>query len=194
MEPGHGGAGFRTCHAPLSAHRAAGRGLGGSSTARLSGLADDARLEILVADANRSAGIRHSFFGHPSSQGIVAMNPGVAFGKLGIIEGVDDKQTIDASRIYVIPETLSDLEPMAGILTLDSGNALSHSQLLAANLGIPNATIPSSLLPVLREHAGRELFFAVTRSGVVVLNEKANMPAAEIQRWNGHDQEGRFHR
>ena len=143
-----------------------------------------ARLETLVADANRSAGIRHSFFGQPSSQGIVAMNPGVAFGKLGIIEGVDDKQTIDASRIYVIPETLSDLEPMAGILTLDSGNALSHSQLLAANLGIPNATIPSSLLPVLREHAGRELFFAVTRSGVVVLNEKASMPAAEIQLWN----------
>ena len=143
-----------------------------------------ARLEVLVADANRAAGIRHSIFGQASSQGIVAMNPGVAFGKLGVIEGVDDKQTIDASRIYVIPETLSDLEPMAGILTLDSGNALSHSQLLAANLGIPNATIPSASLPLLREHAGRELFFAVTRSGVVVLNEKASMPAAEIQLWN----------
>ncbi len=143
-----------------------------------------ARLAVLVADANRSAGIRHSIFGQASSQGIIAMNPGVAFGKLGIIEGVDDKQTIDASHIYVIPETLSDLEPMAGILTLDSGNALSHSQLLAANLGIPNATIPSASLPSLREHAGKELFFAVTHSGVVVLNEKASMPAAEIALWN----------
>ena len=57
---------------------------------------------------------------------------------------------------------------MKGILTLDSGNALSHAQLLAANLGIPNATIPSALLPELQRYRGQEMFYAVTQSGTVV--------------------------
>lgn len=142
-----------------------------------------ARLEVLVADANRSAGIRHSIFGSPDNRGIVAMNPGIAIGRLGIIDGVDDQQTVDPAKIYIIPQTLSDLEPMAGILTLDSGNALSHSQLLAANLGIPNATVPSALLPMLREHRDQELFYAVTRGGVVVLREKASLAPEEIKLW-----------
>ena len=141
------------------------------------------RLEVLVADANRAAGIRHSIFGEPDNRGIVAMNPGVAIGRLGIIEGVDDPQTVDPAKIYIIPQTLSDLEPMAGILTLESGNALSHSQLLAANLGIPNATVPSSLLPMLREHRDQELFYAVTRGGVVVLREKSSLAPDEIKLW-----------
>jgi len=142
-----------------------------------------ARLEILTADANRAAGIRHSIFGDPSNRGIVGLNPGVAIGRLGIIDSADDSQTVDPGRIYVIPQTLSDLEPMAGILTLDSGNALSHSQILAANLGIPNATIPSTLLPAFREKRDRELFFAVTRGGVVVLKEKDKMAPEEIDLW-----------
>jgi phosphoenolpyruvate synthase/pyruvate phosphate dikinase len=144
-----------------------------------------ARLEILIADANRAAGIRHSIFGEPSNRGIVGLNPGVAIGRLGIISSAEDNQTVDPKRIYVIPQTLADLEPMAGILTLDSGNVLSHSQLLAANLGIPNATVPSALLPALREKGDVELFYAVTRGGVVILKEKASMAPEEIERWVG---------
>jgi hypothetical protein len=72
---------------------------------------------------------------------------------------------------------------MAGILTLDSGNVLSHSQLLAANLGIPNATVPSALLPVLREKRDHDLFYAVTRGGVVVLKEKDSLAPEEIGLW-----------
>src|SRR6185295_18612736 len=142
-----------------------------------------ARLEVLFADANLAAGIRHSIFGNPSSRGIVALNPGVAIGRLGIIDPAKDSQPVDPKQIYVIPETLADLEPMAGILTLDSGNILSHSQLLAANLGIPNATIPSALLPVLREKRDHELFYAVTRGGVVILREKDSLPVEELKLW-----------
>jgi rifampicin phosphotransferase len=142
-----------------------------------------ARLELLVADANRAAGIRHAIFNERSNQGVVALNPGVAIGKFGIIDSPDDNQTIDPARIYVIPQTLSDLEPMAGILTLESGNVLSHSQLLAANLGIPNAVVPSALLPTLRTHKDQELFFAVTRGGVVVLREKSSLKPEEIKLW-----------
>src|SRR5437867_1149519 len=142
-----------------------------------------ARLEILIADANRAAGIRHSIFGDPSNRGIVGLNPGVAVGRLGIISSAEDNQTVDPKRIYVIPQTLADLEPMAGILTLDSGNVLSHSQLLAANLGIPNAVVPSELLPMLRMHRDQELFFAVTRGGVVVIREKSSLKPEEIKQW-----------
>jgi hypothetical protein len=142
-----------------------------------------AQLELLVADANHAAGIRHAIFGETSNQGVVALNPGVAIGRLGIIESPDANDTIDPARIYVIPQTLSDLEPMAGILTLESGNVLSHSQLLAANLGIPNAVLPSALLPMLRTHRDQELFFAVTRGGVVVLREKASLAPDEIKLW-----------
>jgi hypothetical protein len=142
-----------------------------------------ARLELLVADANRSAGIRHVIFNERSNQGVVALNPGVAIGKLGVIDSPDDTQPVDPSRIYVIPQTLSDLEPMAGILTLESGNVLSHSQLLAANLGIPNAVVPSALLPMLRTHQDHDLFFAVTRGGVVVLREKSSLAPEEIKLW-----------
>ena len=152
--------------------------LRGSIALSLSG-----RLETLVADASRVAGIQHSIFGEHSNRGVVALNPGVAIGRLGIIDNADDGQSIDPTKIYVIPQTLSDLEPMGGILTLDSGNVLSHSQLLAANLGIPNATLPSSLLPMLREHKDHELFYAVTRGGVVVLREKSSLAPAEIQQW-----------
>lgn len=146
-------------------------------------LALTARLEVLVADANRAAGIRHSIFGDPSNRGVVGLNPGVAIGRLGIIDPEQNTQAVNPKQIYVIPQTLADLEPMAGILTLDSGNILSHSQLLAANLGIPNATVPSALLPVLREKRDIELFYAVTRGGVVILKEKASLTPEEIERW-----------
>jgi len=143
-----------------------------------------AGLEVLVADANRAAGIRHSIFGEPFSRGIVGLNPGLAVGRLGIIDLADTTTpTIDPNGIYVIPQTLSDLKPMAGILTLDSGNALSHSQLLAANLGIPNATLPSSQLPVLKKHLGQDLFFAVTRRGVVVLQDTVSLTPEERKMW-----------
>ena len=143
-----------------------------------------ARLEALVADANRAAGVRHSIFGEPFSRGIVGLNPGLAIGRLGIIDPADTATpVIDPNRIYVIPQTLSDLKPMAGILTLDSGNALSHSQLLAANLGIPNASVPSSQLSILEKHRDQELFYAVTRRGVVVLREKASLTPEERKMW-----------
>jgi hypothetical protein len=136
-----------------------------------------ARLETLAADANRAAGIRHAILGGEPAGGVIALNPGVALGRLGIVESEDD--AIDPRGIYVIPETVSGLKPMAGILTLDSGNALSHAQLLAANLGIPNAAVPSSLLAALRQRKGQELFYAVTPRGVVILREKASLGEGE---------------
>ena len=53
----------------------------------------------------------------------------------------------NADGIYVLPETVSELPPVGGILTAGAGNPLSHVQLLARNLGIPNVAIDEALLP-----------------------------------------------
>jgi hypothetical protein len=62
------------------------------------------------------------------------------------------------------------MKPVAGVLTLAEGNLLSHVQLLARNLGIPNATITPDLMPRLREAEGREIFYAVSPMPRVVLS------------------------
>lgn len=142
-------------------------------------------MEKLVDDAGRAAGLRHRILDLSSSAGVVGLNPGVAIARLLLLsaDGTSE-QAIDPRAIYVVPETVSDLKPMAGVLTLDSGNALSHTQLLAANLGIPNAAVPSSLLPDLRRRAETELFFAVTPRGVVILQDKDSIAPEDLAVWN----------
>jgi len=142
-----------------------------------------AALDPLVADANQAVGIRHQVFGQSSSRGIVGLNPGVAVGRLGFLDAGREDAPVDPDRIYVIPETLADLKPMAGILTFDSGNALSHAQLLAANLGIPNASAPSALLPVLRKYKDKEIVYAVTPRGTVILREAGGLTSEEQKIW-----------
>lgn len=145
-------------------------------------------LEKVVDDANRAVDLRHRVFERDSSAGVGGLNPGVAIGRLELLEAESASSFVfDPRAIYVVPETVSDLKPMAGVLTLDSGNALSHAQLLAANLGIPNATVPSSLLPDLQRHVGRELFFAVTQRGVVVLQDKAAIAPEILEVWTRNE-------
>lgn len=67
--------------------------------------------------------------------------------------------------------------PVRGILTAGEGNPLSHVQLLARNLGIPNATVNENLLPDLRAHEGNNVVLAVSAAGLVEL-------AADGPRWN----------
>ena len=66
---------------------------------------------------------------------------------------------------------MSDLPPVAGILTAGAGNPLSHVQLLARNLGIPNVAVDPSLLPELRAHDGRRIVLAVSPAGLVEIHE-----------------------
>jgi len=141
------------------------------------------RLDPLLQDAERAAGIRHSILGRATTAGAAGLNPGVGIGKLGIIEEDKPGGKIDPGGIYLIPQTVAELKPMAGILTLEAGNMLSHAQLLAANLGVPNARIPSSLLPELEKRKGMEMFYAVTPRNIVVLKEKASMTEEERKLW-----------
>jgi hypothetical protein len=147
-------------------------------------LAMTASLDRLVHDANRAAGVVHSVFGENVAAGVSGLNPGVAVGKLYVIRRAGEAAgALDARGIYVLPETVSDLKPVAGILTLDSGNALSHAQILAANLGIPNSTVPSSLLGSLEKYVGKEVLYAVTPRHVVLLRAVDTLSAEERKLW-----------
>ena len=127
-------------------------------------------LDGLSRDANRLAGVKHGLFGESVGVGFTALNPGLATGVLHVEPNLDDLENFKSDGIYVLPETVSDLPPVAGILTEGEGNPLSHVQLLARNLGIPNVTVDSSLEPVLAQHNGERVALAVSKSGLVELS------------------------
>ncbi len=133
----------------------------------------------LAADADEALGASHTLLadgGETGSAiaGIRGLNAGVARGRLELAEH-EVPHEFDRTAIYVLPETTPELRPVAGVLTLDAGNLLSHIQLLARNLGIPNASIPSQALPLLREAEDREVFYAVSPLGRVVVKDTTAM-------------------
>ncbi len=127
-------------------------------------------LDGLVQDGNRLAGVQHRIFGETVGVGFNALNPGIARGVLHAADPAPAMDSLDSRGIYLLPETVSDLPPVAGILTAGEGNPLSHVQLLARNLGIPNVAVAESMTPRLRGHDGEEIVMAVSPAGLVELN------------------------
>lgn len=133
-------------------------------------------LDGLTRDANRLAGVQHKLFGQDIGVGVNALNPGLARGMLVAQPDMAHPGRLREDGIVVLPETVSDLPPVAGILTSGAGNPLSHVQLLARNLGIPNVAIDESLLATLKRHNGERVVLAVSAAGLVEL-------AADGPRW-----------
>ena len=131
-------------------------------------------LDGLSRDANRLAGVNHRLFGREVGVGFNALNPGLARGVLHVEPDLSQLAAFRPDGIYVLPETVSDLPPVAGILTAGEGNPLSHVQLLARNLGIPNVTVSVDRIEELAAHDGEEIVMAVSRAGLV-----------EIAPWEG---------
>ncbi|HYQ71469.1 MAG TPA: PEP/pyruvate-binding domain-containing protein, partial [Gammaproteobacteria bacterium] len=127
-------------------------------------------LDGLLQDANRLAGVRHKLFGREVGVGFRALNPGLARGVLHADPSLDEHAAFAANGIYLLPETISDLPPVAGIMTAGEGNPLSHIQLLARNLGIPNVGVDESLLGDIRRHDGEAVVLAVSPAGLVELS------------------------
>jgi hypothetical protein len=128
-------------------------------------------LDNLSRDANHLAGVQHKLFGRDIGAGFNALNPGLA---RGVLRANPDMKRVEDFRpdgIYVLPESVADLPPLAGILTAGAGNPLSHVQLLARNLGIPNVAVDLSLLPALRENDGKRIVLAVSPAGVVQISD-----------------------
>ncbi len=124
-------------------------------------------LDSLSRDANKLAGVTHQLFGKQVGVGFHALNPGLARGKLYAKANIEQAADFDPKGIYLLPETISELPPIAGIITVGEGNPLSHVQLLARNLGIPNVTVNESLLAALQKHDGEQVVMAVSGNGLV---------------------------
>jgi hypothetical protein len=128
-------------------------------------------LNLLARDAGTLAGIRHKLFGEEVGAGFTALNPGLARGVLHVNPLLDQEGELNQDGIYVLPETVAELPPVAGILTAGEGNPLSHVQLLARNLGIPNVTVSPDILSQLLPRDGQEIVLAVSPGGLVEIGE-----------------------
>jgi len=125
------------------------------------------------------AGTRNDVFGDPDGQQAQGLNPGVAVGPLEVVPGAATGTNVSADHIYVFREPPTELEPVAGIASVMEGNLVSHIQLLARNLGIPNARIPPTLVDDLQQFAGERVFYAVSPGGTVVMKRAQNMTGPE---------------
>jgi phosphohistidine swiveling domain-containing protein len=137
-------------------------------------------LNPLAADAMRLAGVRQQMFGQQVPAGLRALNPGVGRGVLRTLAQLESAPEGTANSIALVPETVSELPIVAGILTEHEGNALSHVQLLARNLGVPNVVVGDELLDDLRAHLGQRVTVASSPGGVVRIDlDNAAEAAAE---------------
>ncbi|MGB7395254.1 MAG: PEP/pyruvate-binding domain-containing protein [Pricia sp.] len=107
------------------------------------------------------------------------LNPGYAFGELVVVPGSPDDVEVASDKIYIFNRSPSDLKPVAGIATVAEGNMVSHVQLLARNLGIPNAALSDENLQSLKKYDGQRVFYAVSNKGNVILKPEAQMTAQE---------------
>jgi hypothetical protein len=131
------------------------------------------RLEDTVAGPDR---VRHEVFGVGMDSDVRALNSGVAVGRML----VDPRAgTYTRNDILVLPDTPADLEPVAGIVTQGEGNVLSHVQLLARALGIPNVVVGPSAYRRIAPHNGETVFLIATPGGRVIMKPQAAMTPQE---------------
>ncbi len=127
-------------------------------------------LDGLSRDANQLAGVKHRLFEKNVGVGFTALNPGLARGTLHIKPDLSELTNFKSDGIYLLPETVAELPPVAGILTAGEGNPLSHVQLLARNLGIPNVTVSNTVMAELSKHDGEQVVMAVSKAGLVEIS------------------------
>lgn len=120
--------------------------------------------------------ISHQFFDREFTKGVRTLNSGLAFGDLAVV-AID--QQYDRDKIIALPDTPADLEPAAGIITRGEGNVVSHVQLLARALGIPNVVVASPPYEVLKKHNKDKVLFIVTPGGRVYLKGASDMTAED---------------
>jgi len=128
-------------------------------------------MKRLNEDAATLSGIRHQFFDDSASQGFRVLNAGAGIGELHTPEtlaaSIAKNGTAPEGTVLVVPETLADLPAVEGILTAFEGNQLSHVQLLARNLGVPNVVVSSDFIKKLPNYYGQRIQLLASSGGVV---------------------------
>ncbi|MEH6514876.1 MAG: phosphoenolpyruvate synthase, partial [Maribacter arcticus] len=115
----------------------------------------------------------------PNQSTFRGLNPGYAFGELVVVDGSSEDIEVSSDKIYIFQRSPSDLKPIAGIATVAEGNMVSHVQLLARNLGIPNAALSDANLQSLKKYDGERVFYAVSNKGNVIIKSESKMTDQE---------------
>ncbi|MCK5361795.1 MAG: phosphoenolpyruvate synthase, partial [Gammaproteobacteria bacterium] len=121
----------------------------------------------------------HDVFDIEGTIRIRGLNPGLAVGELVVVQGPVEAVEFSPDKIYVLRFSPPDLPPVAGIISVSEGNYVSHVQLLARNLGIPNATIASEDFEGFTAYAGGRVFYAVSAKGRVIIKKASGMTPEE---------------
>ena len=110
---------------------------------------------------------------------IRGINPGFALGELEVVTGSPEMVSFSSKKIYALYRAPANLKPVAGILTVSAGNLVSHVQLLARNLAIPNAVLSQENLRDLELYSGQKVFYAVSPGGTVIMKPASRMTSEE---------------
>jgi hypothetical protein len=136
----------------------------------------------ILSDMTASqTGSRNQVMNIQDNGGMQGLNPGFCVGILTVIPSSPEHVEFNPQQVYALSRVPSNLAPVAGILTVSGGNLVSHVQLLARNLGIPNAVINASHLQALLPFQGTPVFYAVSPGGAIVMKPEAKMTAEEKQ-------------
>ena len=115
----------------------------------------------------------------PNQSGFRGLNPGYSLGELVVVSGSPEDIEVSSNKIYIFQRSPSDLKPIAGIATVSEGNMVSHVQLLARNLGIPNAALSDDNLQSLLKYNGEKVFYAVSNKGNIIMKLEKDMTESE---------------
>lgn len=129
----------------------------------------------------KESALTNKVFDIPNQSTVRGLNPGYAMGELVVVSGSPDEVEVSTDKIYIFKRAPADLKPVAGIATVAEGNLVSHVQLLARNLGIPNAALSDENLQSLRKYEGQMVFYAVSNKGNVLLKPATKMSEKERQ-------------
>jgi hypothetical protein len=123
---------------------------------------------------------KHEIFGTEVTGGLRVLNPGLAVGKLRV---APKENAYSRSDVVALAETPTELEPAAGILTRGEGNVLSHVQLLARSLGIPNVVLGPDAFARARAYDGKVVFYVATPGGRTIVKELTSLTNSEKAAW-----------
>lgn len=129
--------------------------------------------------AAKVSNVNNNVMNISNQDAIRGLNPGYAFGKLIVVAGNPDEVEVNTNHIYIFQKPPADLKPVAGIMTVSEGNLVSHVQLLARNLGIPNAALSNENLNALIKYSDKNVFYAVSNKGNVILKLENEMTLEE---------------
>nr|WP_321411915.1 PEP/pyruvate-binding domain-containing protein [uncultured Carboxylicivirga sp.] len=131
--------------------------------------------QILSVKQNKT----NSIFNLNTESNARGLNTGYAKGKLVIIDNNNELKEVNSKNIYIFNRPPADLKPVAGIMTVTEGNMVSHVQLLARNLGIPNAILAPQLMNDLKQFNGSDIFYAVKKDGSIIMKPAIEMTEEE---------------